>query len=139
MFSKPKSEPNTGQTTLGAATQPVSFAAPAADPRRSVLHDGIRIEGNWTSDGIVDFGGTIVGDLTADTIILTKTGKITGNIRARHVTIEGAVNGSISAYTLSIRSTAMVQAPGCRMCCRTLTPSMTSAARSRIRRWSQVM
>jgi len=110
MFSKPKSEPNTGQTTLGAATQRVSFAAPAADPRRSVLHDGIRIEGNWTSDGIVDFGGTIVGDLTADTIILTKTGKITGNIRARHVTIEGTVNGSISAYTLSIRSTAVVQA-----------------------------
>ena len=110
MFSKPKSEPNTGQTTLGAATQPVSFVAPAADPRRSVLHDGIRIEGNWSSDGIVDFGGTIVGDLTADTIILTKTGKITGNIRARHVTIEGTVNGSISAYTLSISAGAEVQA-----------------------------
>ena len=110
MFSKPKSEPNTGQTTLGATPQPAPFAAPAADPRRSVLHDGIKIEGNWTSDGFVDFGGTIVGDLTADTIILTKTGKITGNIRARHVTIEGTVNGSISAYTLSISAGAEVQA-----------------------------
>lgn len=44
-----------------------SFPLPGADTadsniRRSVLHEGITIKGEWTSDGIVDFGGTFEGD-----------------------------------------------------------------------------
>ena len=32
--------------------------------RRSLLHDGIVIKGDWQSDGTVEFGGRITGDLT---------------------------------------------------------------------------
>ena len=35
-------------------------------PRRSLLHDGIVIKGDWHSDGIVEFGGKFTGDLTVD-------------------------------------------------------------------------
>ncbi|OBR36014.1 hypothetical protein A9199_09355 [Donghicola sp. JL3646] len=80
------------------------------DKRRSVLHEGIKIEGNWTSDGVVEFGGTITGDLTPDILVVTKTGKITGTIRADQVMIEGQVIGKIYAKSLSLKPTANVEA-----------------------------
>lgn len=80
------------------------------DKRRSVLHEGITIQGNWTSDGIVEFGGTIIGDLTADIHVVTKTGQITGTIRADHVTIEGTVRGQVHAKSVSLKPSARVEA-----------------------------
>ena len=43
-------------------------------PRRSLLHDGIVIKGDWQSDGVVEFGGEITGDLTVDILVVTGTG-----------------------------------------------------------------
>lgn len=80
------------------------------DKRRSVLHAGITIQGNWTSDGIVEFGGTITGDLTADVLVVTKTGQITGTIRADHVTIEGTVRGQVHAKSVSLKPSGRVEA-----------------------------
>ena len=80
------------------------------DRRRSVLHEGITIKGDWSSDGIVEFGGTIVGDLTAETLVLTKDGKITGNVRAHTVMVEGQIEGTIAAVTVTIKSQARVNA-----------------------------
>lgn len=80
------------------------------DKRRSVLHEGITIQGNWSSDGIVEFGGTITGDLTADILVVTKTGQITGTIRADQVMIEGQVTGYIYAKTVNLKPTAQVKA-----------------------------
>ena len=82
----------------------------SGDRRRSVLHDGISIKGNWTSDGIVEFGGTIVGDLTADVLVLTPGGRVTGNVRARSVTISGRLDGTVSALSVAIKTQAEVTA-----------------------------
>ena len=81
-----KAQPS--ETNLGQPKKP--FVPPyregsVINKRRSVLHEGIKIEGNWASDGVVEFGGTINGDLTADILVVTKTGKITGTIRADKV------------------------------------------------------
>jgi cytoskeletal protein CcmA (bactofilin family) len=56
-------------------------ALPRGERRRSVLQ-GITITGDLSSDGIVDFDGTLIGDLTADTLVLARSGRIEGNIRA---------------------------------------------------------
>ena len=56
-------------------------------PRRSLLHDGKVINGDWRSDGIVEFGEKITGDLTVDVLVVTGTGKVDGNVRARSVTV----------------------------------------------------
>jgi len=82
----------------------------AGNARRSVLHEGITIKGEWTSDGIVDFGGTFEGDLTVDTLVLARTGRIKGNVRARSVTIEGSLEGTISAVSVSLKTSAQVTA-----------------------------
>lgn len=77
--------------------------------RRSVLHDGIVIKGDWQSDGIVEFGGAITGDLTVDVLIVTSTGTVEGNVRARSVTVEGQLNGTIAAIEVALSSTAIVK------------------------------
>ena len=77
--------------------------------RRSVLHDGIVIKGDWQSDGIVEFGGEITGDLTVDVLIVTSTGTVEGNVRARSVTVEGRLNGTIAAINVSLSPTAIVK------------------------------
>jgi len=103
MFAK-----TTPQSEAGALNHPSSSAS--ADRRRSVLHDGITITGNWESDGIVEFGGTIIGDLTADTLVLTEDGMIQGNIRARNVTISGTLDGTIASVNVTLKPHARVTA-----------------------------
>ena len=76
--------------------------------RRSVLHDGIVIKGDWQSDGTVEFGGAITGDLTVDVLIVTSTGTVEGNVRARSVTVEGHLNGTIAAIDVILSPTAIV-------------------------------
>ena len=78
------------------------------EQRYSVLHDGIVIQGDWQSDGIVEFGGKIIGDLTVDVLIVTGTGNVEGNVRARSVTIEGKLNGTIAAINVNLASTAIL-------------------------------
>jgi len=96
-------------TSLTENTPPMSGVEPTtADRRRSVLHEGITIKGEWTSDGIVDFGGTFEGDLNVDTLVLARTGKIKGNVRARSVTIEGILEGTILANSVALKTSAQV-------------------------------
>ena len=76
--------------------------------RRSVLHNDIIIKGDWRSDGIVEFGGKITGDLTVDVLVVTGTGKVDGNVRARSVTVEGHLNGTIAAVDVILASTSVI-------------------------------
>ena len=81
---------------------------PDRTQRRSVLHDGIVIKGDWHSDGTVEFGGAITGDLTVDVLVVTSTGTVEGNVRARSVTVEGHLNGTIAAIDVILSPTAIV-------------------------------
>ena len=83
---------------------------PTGDRRRSVVHDGITINGDWDSDGIVEFDGSIVGNVTADTLVVTENGSITGNVWARNVTIAGTLEGAISAVNVALKRHARVSA-----------------------------
>lgn len=107
MFNKSKSE--------NKQTAQMPYAPPAdkitlADKRRSVLNEGVVIRGDWTSDGIVEFGGSLIGDLSAEVLIINKTGKLIGNTRANTVTIEGNLEGSVAAINVMIKSSAHIRA-----------------------------
>ena len=104
MFDKITSQ--TAENTVASR----STEANGGDRRRSVLHDGITIQGEWTSDGIVDFGGTFTGDLKVDTLFIAKSGRITGNVTARIVTIEGTLDGRITANSVVIKTASSVKA-----------------------------
>lgn len=77
---------------------------------RSTLSQGTNIKGHYVCEGILDFGGCIEGDLTADTLVIDHTGQVEGTIAARHLTIEGKVQGQIAAMNLTIKPTATVNA-----------------------------
>ena len=103
MFTKTSEQPSSGHSEPRDAFT-------NSERRRSVLHDGITIKGDWESDGIVEFGGTITGDLTADTLVLTEQGLVTGNVRARNVIISGRLDGTIAAVNVTLKPQSRVTA-----------------------------
>ncbi|MEJ6478256.1 MAG: polymer-forming cytoskeletal protein [Octadecabacter sp.] len=107
MFNKSKTD-NKHPTQLPYA--PPADKTPLADKRRSVLNEGVVIRGDWTSDGIVEFGGSLIGDLSAEVLIIKKTGKLIGNTRANTVTIEGNLDGTVAAIEMMIKSSAHIRA-----------------------------
>ena len=76
----------------------------------STLHDDVLIKGDWTSDGVLEFSGKIIGNLTADVLVLTSEGRVNGNVRARNITIEGQLEGTVSALNIVVKATAKVMA-----------------------------
>lgn len=83
---------------------------PPAERGRSVLAEGNVIKGEWVTEGITELGGAFRGDLQTDTLVLTRTGRIEGTVRARNVMIEGTLTGTVSAQSVTIRSSATVAA-----------------------------
>jgi len=107
MFSKFRPE---SDQTAQTGYAPPPDKTPNVATRRSVLNDGVTIRGDWTSDGVVEFGGSLVGDLTAEVLIISKTGKVIGNVRAKTVTVEGHLEGTVSATKVIIKPLASLKA-----------------------------
>jgi cytoskeletal protein CcmA (bactofilin family) len=82
----------------------------AVDRKRSVIAEDIVIEGNIVSRGILEFGGQITGDITADAVVITATARVRGRVRARQLTIEGELQGAASALNVNIKNGARVKA-----------------------------
>ena len=76
----------------------------------STLHDDVLIKGDWTSDGVLEFSGKIIGNLTADVLVITSEGRVNGNVRARNITIEVQLEGTVSALNIVVKVTAKVMA-----------------------------
>ena len=96
-----------------------ALQAPSSEPRgvKSGLADGgkhlkpqsnihtllsadVRIEGNMTFTGGLRIDGIVVGDVFAigdanNTIVVGKSGTLTGEIRSQHVILNGQVRGSV--------------------------------------------
>jgi cytoskeletal protein CcmA (bactofilin family) len=93
--SKPNETPN--QATAGGRT-------------RSVIAEDLVIEGNIVSQGILEFGGQITGDMTADALVLTSTARVRGQVWARQLTIEGELQGAATALNAHIKNGARARA-----------------------------
>ena len=76
---------------------------------RSVLQD-ITIRGDLRSAGIIALDGSLSGNVTTDTLVLGRNGKIDGHVRACNVTIEGLLVGAITAVHVAITASARVKA-----------------------------
>ena len=92
------------------ALQSPTFPESSENNNRSVLNDDVLIEGDLTSDGFVEFGGKIIGNITADTLLVTPEGRVNGNVSARNVSIEGQLKGTITAINILVKSDSNVMA-----------------------------
>lgn len=90
---------------------PLEMQATNKDRRlKSVIGPDLQIEGNIVSQGILEFGGQITGDITADAVVLTSTARVCGRVRARQLTIEGELQGAATALNVVIKTGTRVKA-----------------------------
>lgn len=79
-------------------TNPVGkIAAEKKDAVPSLISQDMHLLGNIVSDGIVDFDGSIDGNIRCSTLNVRKNGTINGEINADDVFVYGKVKGTIRA------------------------------------------
>ncbi len=75
---------------------------------KSILSEGLKIEGNISFQGKIRIDGEVKGDIEGDYIILGKSAKVTGNLKTKTVIVQGNVKGNISSDRVEIKSGAEV-------------------------------
>lgn len=75
---------------------------------RSVISADVRIEGSLATDGVLEFDGSIVGDLQAHALGIGRSAQVRGNVSGAFVTVDGTVEGDVVAATLTLKPTAVV-------------------------------
>ncbi len=63
----------------------------------SVVGHGMRVVGRIHSSGAVKVGGTMLGDVRADQVLVAEGGRVEGDVFAREVVLGGEVRGSVVA------------------------------------------
>ena len=63
----------------------------------SVVGHGMRVVGRIHSSGAVTVGGTMLGDVRADQVLVAEGGRVEGDVFAREVVLGGEVRGSVVA------------------------------------------
>jgi cytoskeletal protein CcmA (bactofilin family) len=52
--------------------------------------------------------GEVTGDIHGDDVTVGETGKVTGSVSARNLTVHGAINGQLRAETVALHNTARI-------------------------------
>ena len=77
----------------------------------SVISASMRVVGRVHSTSAVTVAGTVLGPVSADDqVIVTKGGRVEGDVEGREVILDGHVNGSVGARErLEIQASAVVR------------------------------
>jgi cytoskeletal protein CcmA (bactofilin family) len=76
----------------------------------SILASDFQITGNLRSTGEIHIDGIVNGTVTADAITVGQGGTVIGDLVAETVTVAGTVHGTITATSLALTKTARVHA-----------------------------
>ena len=83
---------------------------PPSPGGRSVLAADIRLTGDLTSTGTVEILGEIVGDITAQSVVIGGEGHVQGTVRVDNLDVRGRLDGQAICGTFTLRSAAQVMA-----------------------------
>ena len=75
---------------------------------KTVIGDGLQIQGNVTADGLVEVNGMIEGNLHCTSLIVSPKAHINGSIIAERVVVNGKVEGPIQGGEVVLKSQAHV-------------------------------
>jgi len=79
------------------------------DEIKSILADGLKIEGNIHAEGKIRIDGEVVGDVKGKFVILGQSSKVKGNVYAEVVVAMGSVEGNIEAKKLEVKASAKLK------------------------------
>lgn len=79
-----------------------------ADEKQSptIVGAGCKLKGNIDTDHTVQIHGVVNGNITAETIIIGRGGKVVGDITANTLFLHGSLNGDASVKTANVFSNA---------------------------------
>lgn len=75
----------------------------------SVIAKGTHILGNIINDGVVDFDGTLEGNMRCETLTIRPNGVVKGEVTAENIFVYGKVNGLIRAKNVHLHSTCHIE------------------------------
>lgn len=82
--------------------------------KQTTVEEGTQFKGTLSSSCPVMVRGTIDGDLTAPSVIVSESGSVTGNVKAESIRSEGVIAGRVDANDVylsgSVRSDTMIRA-----------------------------
>jgi cytoskeletal protein CcmA (bactofilin family) len=76
---------------------------------KSILAEGLKIEGMIKAEGKIRVDGTVVGDVYGDFIVFGKSASVKGNVFAKRVVLMGKVEGDVEAEVLELKSSAQLK------------------------------
>ena len=79
-----------------------------ADEKKSptIVGAGCNLTGNINTDHTVQIHGIVNGNITAETIIIGRGGKVVGDIKANTLFLHGSLNGKATVKTANVFSNA---------------------------------
>lgn len=104
MLSKIKRTDSTSPATINNSAQ-----LPKKGLIPSVIAQDMNILGNLITDGPVDFGGSLNGNVNCHTLTLRASGVITGEVHAETAHIYGRVKGIVRARNVHLYSTCHIE------------------------------
>jgi cytoskeletal protein CcmA (bactofilin family) len=85
---------------------PINASGKRMKQPTSVLAQGLKLVGTITGDGLVEVRGEIEGELNCTSVVVGETAKVSGNITAQEVVVDGFVEGPILGGNVTLKSRA---------------------------------
>ncbi|MBT4878608.1 MAG: polymer-forming cytoskeletal protein [Alphaproteobacteria bacterium] len=101
MFSKKN------KTINNNIVEVTNFASKKSIP--SIIVSDLNIKGDLISEGAIEIGGIVTGNIKCNFVTVRRGAKIKGNIIADNLTINGDVEGIMQAKHLAVTATAKVK------------------------------
>ncbi|WP_132524524.1 bactofilin family protein [Phorcysia thermohydrogeniphila] len=79
------------------------------DEIKSILAEGLKIEGNIYAEGKIRIDGEVTGDVRGKFVILGQSSKINGNVYAEVVVAMGNIEGNVEAKKLDVKASAKIK------------------------------
>lgn len=84
--------------------------AGATAAERTVIGQGVKINGDISSGGMVQVDGFVDGAIQASGVVVGAQGSVNGSVQADDLTVSGALEGEVEAQSAKLSATARVNA-----------------------------
>lgn len=75
----------------------------------SVIADDLHIKGELTTNGDIELKGTIEGEITCRTLMVSEEARIEGSAAAEKVVVRGTIEGTVAGNRVTLTSSAKVK------------------------------